>query len=40
MGFKLAGNSWGEIIHHKAEEILELRWLPVEMSDGGFKATL
>ena len=40
MSSKLAGNSWGEIIHHESEGILELRWLPVKMSDGSFKTTL
>ena len=40
MSSKLAGNSWGEIIHHELEGILELRWLPVKMSDGSFKTTL
>src|SRR5947207_3081117 len=40
MASKLAGNHWGEILHHPADRILELRWLPVTMSDGGFKATL
>ena len=37
---KVASNAWGEIVHHNAERILELRWLPGEMTDGGFKATL
>ena len=37
---KVASNAWGEIVHHEAERILELRWLPGEMTDGGFKATL
>ena len=37
---KVASNAWGEIVHHEAERILELRWLPVEMTDNGFKATL
>jgi len=40
MSSKLVGNSWGEIIHHESEGILELRWLPVKMSDGSFKTTL
>jgi hypothetical protein len=37
---KLAGNQWGEILRHEADDILELRWLPTKMSDGAFKATL
>jgi hypothetical protein len=40
MGSVLAGNTWGEIIHHKADGILELRWLPSKMTDGAFKATI
>src|ERR1700736_1418578 len=27
-------------IHHEADGILELRWLPAAMTDGAFKATL
>jgi hypothetical protein len=40
MSSKLAGNIWGEILHHEADGILELRWLPSKMTDGAFKATL
>jgi hypothetical protein len=40
MSSKLAGNVWSEILHHEADGILELRWLPSEMTDAGFKATL
>jgi len=40
MSSKVAGNAWAEIIHHEPEGILELRWLPGEMTDGAFKATL
>ncbi len=40
MSAKVAGNVWGEIVHHEPEGILELRWLPTEMTDGAFKATL
>jgi len=40
MSSKLAGNAWGEILHHEADGILELRWLPSKMTDGAFKATL
>jgi hypothetical protein len=37
---RVAGNSWGDILHHDAEGILELRWLPSEMTDAAFMATL
>ena len=40
MSSRLVSNDWGEIIHHEADRILELRWLPSQMTDGGFKATL
>jgi hypothetical protein len=40
MGEEVARNAWGVILHHAADRILELRWLPIEMSDGAFKATL
>jgi hypothetical protein len=40
MGSTLASNTWGEIIHHEPDGILELRWRPVKMTDGAFKATL
>jgi len=40
MTTKLASNVWGEILHHKSDGILELRWLPSKMTDGAFKATL
>ena len=40
MSSKLAGNAWGEILHYQSERILELRWLPGEMTDAAFKATL
>jgi hypothetical protein len=40
MSSKLAGNIWGEILHHQSDGILELRWLPSKMTDGAFKATL
>ena len=40
MSSKLAGNVWGEILHHESDGILELRWLPGKMTDGAFKATL
>jgi len=39
---EIASTPWGIILHHPADGILELRWLPftASMSDGGFKATL
>lgn len=40
MGSKLAENPWGEIVHHSADGILELRWLPTKMTDAAFMATL
>jgi hypothetical protein len=40
MSAKVAANEWSEILHHKSDGVLELRWLPTEMSDGAFKATL
>ncbi len=40
MSKTVAGNAWGEIIHHEGDDILELRWLPGSMTDGAFKATL
>ena len=40
MSAKVAGNPWGDIVHHASERILELRWLPGEMTDSAFKATL
>ena len=40
MASTLADNPWGQIIHHESDGILELRWLPSQMTDGAFKATL
>ena len=40
MSSRVAGNAWGEILHHETDAILELRWLPSKMTDGAFKATL
>jgi hypothetical protein len=40
MSSTVASNAWGEIVHHAADGILELRWLPGKMTDGAFKATL
>jgi hypothetical protein len=40
MSTTLAKNAWGEIVHYPTDGILELRWLPVKMTDAAFKATL
>jgi hypothetical protein len=40
MSKTVANNVWAELIHHANDGILELRWLPAKMTDGGFKATL
>jgi hypothetical protein len=40
MSDKVAGNTWCDIIHHRADGILELRWLPAALTDAAFKATL
>jgi hypothetical protein len=37
---EVARNRWGVVLHHKGWQTLELRWLPVELSDADFKATL
>src|SRR5580704_3163097 len=40
MSETVGNNAWAELIHHTHDGILELRWLPVKMTDSGFKATL
>ena len=40
MSSRVAGNAWGEILHHETDAVLELRWLASKMTDGAFKATL
>ena len=40
MSSELAKNAWGVVLHHAADGIVELRWLPGPMSDAAFKATL
>ena len=40
MNSTVVSNAWGEIVHHETDGILELRWLPSQMTDGAFKATL
>ena len=37
---EVACNPWGIILHHEDWQTLELRWLPVELSDADFKETL
>jgi hypothetical protein len=37
---EVARNPWGVILHHRGWQTLELRWLPVDMSDADFKDTL
>jgi hypothetical protein len=37
---RVSGNTWGEILHHQSQSILELHWVPGDMTDGGFMATL
>jgi hypothetical protein len=36
----VASNAWAEIIHHASDGILEERWLPGQMTDGAFVASL
>src|SRR5215471_5166980 len=40
MGKDVARNEWGVISQHSNPDFLELRWLPVAMTDAAFKATL
>jgi hypothetical protein len=40
MSSTVASNVWAEIIHHASDGILEERWLPGQMTDGAFKASL
>ena len=40
MSAKLVANDWAEIMLHEDQKILELKWLPGEMTDGAFKATI
>jgi hypothetical protein len=40
MANTVASNAWGEIVQHTPDGILELRWLPTQMTDAAFKATL
>ena len=40
MTSRLAANDWGEIVLHEDKRVLELKWLPGEMTDAAFKATV
>ena len=40
MSSTVASNAWAEIIHHASDGILEERWLPGQMTDGAFMASL
>src|SRR5262249_61968288 len=40
MSSTVASNAWAEIVHHASDGILEERWLPGQMTDGAFKASL
>src|SRR5262249_37724896 len=40
METEIARNTWGAILHHADDGILELRWLPATMTNNAFKATL
>src|SRR5215813_1726394 len=40
MSFTVASNAWAEIVHHPSDGMLEERWLPEQMTDGAFMASL
>jgi hypothetical protein len=40
MSSTVASNAWAEIVHHASDGILEERWLPRQMTDGAFMASL
>ena len=40
MSSTVASNAWAEIIHHASDGILEQRWLPGQMTEGAFMASL
>ena len=40
MSSTVASNPCGEIIHHASDGILEQPWLPGQMTEGSFKASL
>jgi hypothetical protein len=37
---EVARNDWGVVLHHERWQTVELRWLPRDMTDDGFKLTL
>jgi hypothetical protein len=37
---EIGRNPWGVILNHESWRTLELRWLPVDMSDADFKETI
>src|SRR5215470_14998364 len=40
MSSTVASNAWAEIVHHASNGILEERWLPGQMTNGAFMASL
>ena len=40
MSSTVASNAWAEIFHHASDAILEERWLPGQMANGAFIASL
>lgn len=40
MSDEVARNKWCVILHHASDGMLEQRWLPGQMTDGAFKASL
>jgi hypothetical protein len=40
MSDEVARNKWCVILHHASDGLLEQRWLPGQMTDGAFKASL
>jgi hypothetical protein len=40
MSDEVARNKWCVILHHASDGILEERWLPGQMTDGAFQASL
>ena len=40
MSDAVARNKWCVILHHASDGMLEQRWLPGQMTDGAFKASL
>src|SRR5215469_5637826 len=40
MNEEIARNRWSVVLHDASDDIVELRWLPGQMTDAAFKATL